>query len=368
MRATNCKDVADLDVINSLTSISNLALALLAWYDQHGRKNLPWQIDISPYRVWLSEIMLQQTQVATVIPYFNNFLIKFPSIELLANSPLDEILHLWSGLGYYARARNLHKTANIISKDLLGIFPKDINSLIQLPGIGRSTAGAILSIAYEMPTPILDGNVKRVLSRYYAISGLTNNKAVSNKLWELSKLNTPQTRCRDYTQAIMDLGATLCIRSKPNCQICPLKRDCIALCTDNVVEFPNTPKKRCIPVKKSRFLIVINDKNQVLLEKRPPLGIWGGLWSLPECSVIENLDTFCQRYLSIKMNNYFEDLPFRHTFTHFHLDVTPVYVKTQEEQLVVRDVQTIRWWSPCQYLELGMAAPVKKLLLSLKGV
>ncbi len=248
---------------------------ILTWFDQHGRKDLPWQKDISPYRVWLSEIMLQQTQVTTVIPYFNAFIEKFPDINTLANAPLDEVLHLWSGLGYYARARNLHKTAQLIAE--LGYFPDSLEALNKLPGIGLSTAGAILSIAFNKSHPILDGNVKRVLTRFKAVSGWSGDSGVNKQLWAISAQLTPKQRVADYTQAIMDLGATLCTRNKPKCDACPIKSFCIAKLTDTVALFPAPKPTKFIPTKKLTLLLLRNIDHSILLEKRPPTGIWGGL-------------------------------------------------------------------------------------------
>ena len=220
---------------------------LLKWYDVHGRKNLPWQHPITPYRVWLSEVMLQQTQVDTVIPYFEKFVNTYPDVQSLAAAPIDHVLHLWTGLGYYARARNLHKCAIAVCENYQGQFPADQNELASLPGIGRSTAAAIASIAFEQPTAILDGNVKRVLARQYAVEGWPGNKKVENQLWDIAEDYMPQTRCRDYTQAIMDLGATLCTRSKPQCLLCPVNQNCIAKQTGNPTDFPVKNQKKRNP-------------------------------------------------------------------------------------------------------------------------
>jgi A/G-specific adenine glycosylase len=350
-----------------MSNQQKISYFLLPWFDQFGRKDLPWQKNISPYRVWLSEIMLQQTQVATVIPYFEIFFSKFNSIELLAQSSLDEVFHLWTGLGYYARAKNLHKTAGIICSDFASFFPDDLMLLMTLPGIGRSTAGAILSIAFEKPTPILDGNVKRVLSRYYAISNLQNNKAVENTLWHLARANTPQKDCRNYTQAIMDLGATVCTRTKPNCTICPLMKNCIAYRENRTTELPMTKKRaHRLPVKQTRVLIICNDKEQVLLEKRPLTGIWGGLWSFPECPMEENVAIFCLTRFKFKVSLSHEGTKFRHTFSHFHLDIFPIYLMINHHQCRVEDDEEKGWWQQNQLPAIGLAAPIKKLLLSLQ--
>ncbi len=263
---------------------------ILAWFDLFGRKDLPWQLNISPYRVWLSEVMLQQTQVTTVIPYFNHFIQKFPNVHQLANAPLDSVLHLWSGLGYYARARNLHKTAKSISV-AGGEFPNDLNLLMQLPGIGRSTAGAISSIAFNKSQPILDGNVRRVLARFHVISGWTGGSKVNNKLWQLSSDYTPLLRVADYTQAMMDLGAPICIRSKPKCSQCPINSACLAKIEGKISELPTPKPRKSLPVKKTIFLMAQNQQGRILLEQRPKTGIWGGLWSFPEYESLANIQS-----------------------------------------------------------------------------
>ena len=257
---------------------------LLAWFDDHGRKHLPWQQNQTPYRVWLSEIMLQQTQVATVIPYYARFTERFPDVASLAASEEDEVLHLWTGLGYYARARNLRKTAIQLVRDHNGEFPADLAQLQNLPGIGRSTAGAIMALAFKLPATILDGNVKRVLTRCYAIEGWPGKTQVSNSLWEIAEQLSPEQRIADYTQAIMDLGATLCTRSKPDCPSCPMHQSCLAYHHDRVKELPGKKPKKNMPVRQIHMIVVTNAENEVLLQRRPSQGLWGGLWGFPECS------------------------------------------------------------------------------------
>ncbi|MDO9423681.1 MAG: A/G-specific adenine glycosylase [Methylobacter sp.] len=335
---------------------------ILAWFDQYGRKDLPWQRDLTPYRVWLSETMLQQTQVATVIPYFNTFIEKFPDVASLANAPVDEVLHLWSGLGYYARARNLHKTAQLIAEQ--NRFPDTLDELLALPGIGRSTAGAILSIAFNKSQPILDGNVKRVLTRFKAVDGWPGNSAVNKELWAISAKLTPINRVADYTQAIMDLGATLCTRNKPACEACPLNAGCLARRADNISAFPTRKPAKIQAVKQVTFLMLSNADNRILLEKRPPTGIWGGLWSLPEFDSITAANDWClthnipiadQRILATK----------RHTFSHYHLDYTPLLVQCSDNPInfVMEANQTV-WYKVEQLNKLGLAAPIKLLLQS----
>ncbi|MDP1774389.1 MAG: A/G-specific adenine glycosylase [Methylobacter sp.] len=334
---------------------------ILAWFDQYGRKDLPWQKDLTPYRVWLSETMLQQTQVATVIPYFNTFIEKFPDIASLANAPVDEVLHLWSGLGYYARARNLHKTAQLVAER--GRFPDTLDELIALPGIGLSTAGAILSIAFNKSQPILDGNVKRVLTRFRAVSGWPGNSAVNKELWAISARLTPLDRVADYTQAIMDLGATLCTRSKPACGDCPLNARCLARLADNVSAFPTPKPAKTLPVKQLTLLLLSDADNRILLEKRPPTGIWGGLWSLPEFDSITAAHDWCLTK-NIQITGQQTLATRRHTFSHYHLDYTPLLVQADNPINFVMEADQTVWYKVEQLNKLGLAAPIKQLLQS----
>jgi len=332
---------------------------LLDWFDLHGRKDLPWQLNITPYRVWLSETMLQQTQVATVIDYFNAFTGKFPDIESLAQAPEDDVLALWSGLGYYARARNLHKTARIIAAQ--GYFPDSLDELINLPGIGRSTAGAILSIAFKSSHPILDGNVKRVLTRFRAISGWPGSSQVEKLLWAISTDLTPVDRVADFTQAIMDLGATVCTRSKPACSVCPLVGACIAKATNTVALFPSSKPAKTLPVKEKVFLLLRDPDHQIWLEKRPPTGIWGGLWSVPEFDSIDEAHQWCGlRQLSVARQQAFSVK--RHTFSHYHLDYTPLLIDTNNPNNFVMEANQGLWYKAEQFNDLGLAAPIKLLL------
>jgi len=338
---------------------SDFQQRILAWFDQQGRKDLPWQQTKTPYRVWLSETMLQQTQVATVIPYFNAFVENFATIECLAQAPIDEVLQLWSGLGYYARARNLHKTAQLIVEQ--GRFPDTLDELVALPGIGVSTAGAILSIAFGKSHPILDGNVKRVLSRFKAVSGWPGNSQVNKELWAISAHLTPVDRVADYTQAMMDLGATICNRSKPVCENCPLENHCLARMTGAVSLLPTPKPAKSLPVKQLVFLLLGNHLNQILLEKRPPTGIWGGLWSLPEFDSIESVHNWC-----LSNNMRIADLQTlatrRHTFSHYHLDYTPVRIQTKNPMNSVMETNQTVWYKAEQIKTLGLAAPIKLLL------
>ncbi|MCK5092175.1 MAG: A/G-specific adenine glycosylase, partial [Gammaproteobacteria bacterium] len=312
---------------------------VLSWFEQYGRKDLPWQQDPTPYRVWVSEIMLQQTRVSSVIPYYQKFMEIFPDVLTLANAQLDEVLHLWSGLGYYARARNLHKAAQWVHDKYKGSFPNDFDSILALPGIGRSTAGAILALSYGQRFPILDGNVKRVLARHRAVEGWPGKPQVQNTLWDWAELftpelftsrkGTPKNQIASYTQAMMDLGATICTRSKPDCNACPLREDCISLHTDQVRMLPTPKPKKILPVKNTQMVLLSNADQEILLEKRPSAGIWGGLWSFPECDH-GSIEQWCMHKFSCKVESK-EDWPvFRHTFSHFHLDISPVHVRVKE--------------------------------------
>jgi len=343
----------------------NLSDDLLQWFAQHGRHDLPWQHPRSAYRVWVSEIMLQQTQVATVIPYFDRFMLQFPDIKTLANASLDEVLHLWTGLGYYARARNLHKAAQQISDQYQGEFPDDFESVLALPGIGRSTAGAILAQAYNQHHAILDGNVKRVLTRLYAIEGWPGQKAVENQLWDIAQQNTQEDCSCDYSQAIMDFGATLC-RRKPNCESCPLTTHCQAYQIGRATDFP-TPKARKIPpIRQTQMLILQDHAQQVLLLQRPPAGIWGGLWSLPECPADQDISDWCQQMLGLKIETTTAQAPIRHTFSHFHLDITPIHARVSGSSQAVMEADGRVWYNTRLPDARGLPAPVKTLLQSIK--
>lgn len=339
---------------------------LLSWHARHGRKDLPWQHDPTPYRVWVSEIMLQQTQVGTVIPYYRRFMERFPDLITLAEASIDDVLHYWAGLGYYARGRNLHKTAQIIHERFDGKFPDQIEVLQSLPGIGRSTAGAILAIACNRHHAILDGNVKRVLTRFHAIEGWPGTPAVERKLWALAEHYTPQRNTARYTQAIMDLGATLCTRTSPECDTCPLARECRSRQQDRVTDFPTPKPHKTLPVRQTKMLVLVNDKGEVLLEKRPPTGIWGGLWSLPEYADEKAMDTWSRQYLhnDIKVITHWPVL--RHTFSHFHLDITPVHGKVIAAQPAIMDDDHHVWYNPRNTAtRRGMAAPIARIIENL---
>ncbi|MGB6977517.1 MAG: A/G-specific adenine glycosylase [Gammaproteobacteria bacterium] len=342
------------------------AKALLTWFDSSGRKNLPWQQTITPYRVWVSEIMLQQTQVNTVIPYFERFIQRFPDIRSLANASEDQVLHLWSGLGYYSRARNLHRSAQLVMQYHQTELPDDLTILQSLPGIGRSTAGAILAITNGQQTAILDGNVKRVLTRFHAIAGWPGQPDITRQLWTISERYTPAQRTGDYTQAIMDLGATLCTRTQPACTRCPLSQYCQAHQTGQEMLFPTPKPRKSLPIRKIKMLLLCNTaQKQILLMKRPPAGIWGGLWSFPECAVNEDIIEWCHNhhYMAEKIQPW---PTFRHTFSHFHLDITPIWVDIKSKiKNQIMDSTSCVWYKIGQLPSGGLATPVQRLLQQL---
>ncbi len=338
--------------------------ALLDWFDVSGRHDLPWQRDKTPYRVWVSEIMLQQTQVRTVIPYYERFMTSFPTVEALAQSTEEAVLAHWSGLGYYARGRNLLKAAKVVEDELGGVFPSDLEGMMALPGIGRSTAGAILSIACGQRHPILDGNVKRVLCRYDAVESWSGEKQTEAKLWLRSEALTPEARFEDYTQAIMDLGATLCTRSKPKCDVCPVSENCQAWQQGRVTAFPYSKPKTEKPTRAVAMLLLRKPSGDILLEKRPTKGIWGGLWSLPESPepAVQNLiknkvETVCEG-----AGDLIKWPLLKHTFSHYHLMIQPILVDR------VRSTDLDGEWLPVtEALTRGVPAPIRKLIKQLES-
>ncbi|ROR98888.1 A/G-specific DNA-adenine glycosylase [Sinobacterium caligoides] len=346
-----------------LHDADQFAQQVLSWYDDYGRKDLPWQRQITPYRVWLSEIMLQQTQVATVIGYFTRFIEQLPTVQALAAAHEDQVLALWAGLGYYARARNLHRAAKQVVEQFAGSFPETVDELEALPGIGRSTAGAIVSIAYGKRAAILDGNVKRVLARYHCVEGWPGKTAVHRQLWQIAEHYTPAERSHAYTQVMMDLGATVCTRSSPDCLRCPLQQGCTAYAEGTQVQFPGKKPKRQTPVKQALLLIIINAQGEVLLQKRPPSGIWGSLWCLPQCNVDDAVETWCEHQLNLEVEVVERWSQRRHTFSHYHLDYMPLLLRSCGGADVVAE-QASQWY-PIEKRELGVPAPVATLLSEL---
>ena len=342
---------------------SDLSPALLAWWDRYGRKDLPWQQDPNPYRVWVSEIMLQQTQVTTVIRYYDRFTAAFPDAGALAAAPADRVLHLWSGLGYYARARNLHRAARQVVELHGGELPEDFDSLIALPGVGRSTAGAILALSRDQRFPILDGNAKRVLARYFGVEGWAGRSAVARELWALAEACTPWQQAGRYTQAIMDLGATLCSRGRPACESCPLAADCVAQRTGRVSEIPASKPKRERPRRETVALMVTRKDGSVLLERRPAEGIWGGLWGLPEARQTAEVAAWCERRLGCVPQSMEPQPSLLHGFTHFELDIHPVLVRVDDCSVMEGDGWL--WYNHRDPAEVGLAAPVARLLATI---
>ncbi len=339
---------------------ASLAHAVLDWWDVHGRKDLPWQHNPTPYRVWVSEIMLQQTQVSSVIRYFDEFIKSFPDVQALAAADQDAVLAQWTGLGYYSRARNLHKAAREICGRFQGEFPSDLIHLQTLPGIGRSTAGAVASLAFNHRAAILDGNVKRVLARVHAVEGEPAKSATLKALWTLAEQHTPENRFGHYTQAMMDLGATLCTRSSPQCLICPLADRCVASQQGQPTAYPQKAPRKNIPTKQIHMLIAQASDGTILLEKRPPVGVWASLWSLPE---FEDRATLCnwlaQNHIGLRADLE-EQNTFRHTFSHYHLDITPVLAKLDSTGRVMDGERQV--WYKGGPPPGGFAAPVKRLL------
>jgi len=347
---------------------SSFQKLILNWFDKHGRKHFPWQHNKTPYRVWISEIMLQQTQVNTVIPYYQTFMQHFPDLKSLANAPLDQVLHLWAGLGYYTRARNLHRAAKMVMEQFNGQFPDNLAAIQTLPGIGPSTAGAIFSIALNQPAAILDGNVKRVLARFQGIAQSIKDKNTVDELWKWAKHYIPSKRCADYTQAMMDIGATVCTRSNPQCNLCPLNKHCIAYHQNMTHLIPVKQATKTLPVRTATFLI-LQHKGQVLLHKRPPMGIWGGLWSFPEIAgepVNENIRTYCKQQLKLDVHP-FNLLPsFRHTFSHYHLDIHPAIIPVKRLPIRIMEDELQIWYNPDEPKSLGLPKPIQVIMRELK--
>jgi A/G-specific adenine glycosylase len=360
--------------------MQDFASRLIEWQRTHGRHDLPWQ-GADAYRVWLSEIMLQQTQVATVIPYYQRFVESFPNVATLAAATEEQVLAHWSGLGYYARGRNLHRAAQIIVEKHHGEFPREFGQIIELPGIGRSTAAAICALAYHQRRAILDGNVKRVLARYCGIGGWAGNKKVEELLWQQAEILLPPNNIATYTQSLMDMGATVCTRSRPKCAICPLQADCIALQTDRVATLPTPRPRKAVPERHTTFLLLMHG-NDILLEKRPGSGIWGGLWCPPQVESESELAAYLQRN-DIKVSeqiagrhfrsnensanptNQYEALPtFTHTFTHFKLHITPLLLRVEHKSHQAQQAGKV-WLDVKEALQAAIPTPVRQVLKSL---
>ena len=344
-----------------------LASLLLVWYRVHGRHDLPWQQHPDPWRVWVSEIMLQQTQVVTVIPYFERFMARFPSPAILAKADMDEVLHVWSGLGYYARARNLKRSAERIVQEYNGRVPDDFAQLNRLPGIGPSTAGAILSFACGQRRPILDGNVKRVLARCFAVSGWPGASKVARRLWALAESCTPHHQFRDYNQAIMDLGAKVCLRRNPRCAVCPLAGVCQAASRGTQDRYPEARPRKPLPLRQACFLILERPDGAIFLQRRSPNGIWGGLWCFPECPDEEACQDWVRREFGfISRESAVENpAPFYHRFSHYRLRISPVRLMVSGFLPRCREHSPHCWYTVNGGQALGLPKPVDALLRAL---
>jgi A/G-specific adenine glycosylase len=339
-----------------------IAARLLDWHQRAGRHDLPWQLPRTPYRVWVSEVMLQQTQVAAVIPYFERFMERFPQVQTLAAAPLDEVLHLWSGLGYYARARNLHRAAQRICAEHEGEFPRAFAAVAALPGVGRSTAGAILALAHQERYPILDGNARRVLARYFGIAGSAAESATVKKLWRLAEQETPDSDVANYTQAIMDLGATVCVRRRPLCPQCPLAADCSARRSGRQHEIP-APRRAATRARRRVYMVVaLQGTDEVLLERRPEHGVWGGLWCLPEFASATAAGAFIRDALRAEQTQTLATL--EHGFTHFDLTITPLLVRVAARACTAGEPGTL-WYNIRNPARIGLPAPITTLLSTL---
>ena len=341
---------------------TEFAPRLLAWFDRHGRHDLPWQHPRTAYRVWLSEIMLQQTQVSVAIPYFQRFIDAMPDLPSLANAAQDDVLALWSGLGYYARARNLHAAAKRCVELHASDLPRDLDALIALPGIGRSTAGAILSQAWGDAAPILDGNVKRVLCRLFGIECWPGLPKVEKQLWAIAETLLPSTRLADYTQAQMDFGATLCTRSAPACAICPLQDGCVALRTGRVTELPSPKPGKPLPQRIAHMLLIEDGEQRVLLQRRPPTGVWSALWSLPEHADIANARAWFDRHAHGDFDAAQVGEPVLHGFSHYRLQIHPHRIAGVRPRDAVGDNDELRWATRAELVGIGLPAPVRRLL------
>jgi A/G-specific adenine glycosylase len=336
--------------------------ALLQWFDVHGRKTLPWQQNPTPYRVWVSEVMLQQTQVSTVIPYFERFMARFPTVQTLASAAEDEVLHLWTGLGYYARARNLRGCAQALVARHGGQFPVDIDAVVALPGIGRSTAGAILALSRGQRHPILDGNVKRVLARVFGIAGDPGSAEVLAALWARAELCTPQVRVGAYTQAIMDLGATVCTRARPACTLCPMNGICVAAREGRQTELPGRKQRRERKAREATLLIAERGGEglrAILVERRPAPGVWGGLWSPPQFESETAALEWCRREVGEPESEAQRLSPIDHAFTHFDLRLNPIRVRCTPAA-AVREGERL-WYSLDAPPRVGLPQPIRQL-------
>ena len=336
---------------------------IIAWQKRHGRRDLPWQNTRDPYRIWLSEIMLQQTQVATVIPYFARFLEKFPTLRDLARASEDEVLALWSGLGYYSRGRNLLRAAQIVAEKFSGEFPKGMNDILALPGVGQSTAAAISAFAFGERQAILDGNVKRVFARQFGVAGFPGEKKIETKLWSVANEALPKKNIESYTQGLMDLGATVCLRTRPLCLACPVEESCIAKREGRIKELPTPRPRKAVPEKSSTMLIIAH-AGEVLLEKRPPTGVWAGMWCFPELINGASPRDVCRDRYGLETKPLKPWGVLQHGFTHFKLSITPQPI-TVQKKLARAAEPGVMWLSIKDALVAAIPKPVRELLIKL---
>lgn len=345
--------------------MSAFAARLVAWHAAHGRHDLPWQRTRDPYAIWISEIMLQQTQVATVIPYYRRFLERFPNVATLAAAPLDAVLAQWSGLGYYSRARNLHRAAQSIVRDHGARFPRDRDAVQGLPGVGRSTAAAICVFAFGDRHAILDGNVKRVLARHFGIAGYPGEAQVESALWKMAESLLPRKGIRAYTQALMDLGAGVCTRHRPKCEACPVAEACVAYARGLVAALPAPRPRKTLP-HRTTVMPVLEHAGKVFLERRPPAGIWGGLWCFPELAHSADVIAECARRYGVRIARVIPLETVEHGFTHFRLTIVPWRVQLARASLRAAEEGTA-WFSVEEARAAGVPAPVRRILLDLEG-
>jgi A/G-specific adenine glycosylase len=343
--------------------MSDFATRLIDWQKRHGRHDLPWQNTRDPYAIWVSEIMLQQTQVNAVIAYYQRFMQRFPTLASLAAAEQEEVLQYWSGLGYYSRARNLHNAAQAIMDDYGGIFPNDFELIQALPGIGRSTAAAIVSFAYDSPQPILDGNVKRVFARHFLVEGWPGLPKIEKQLWQLAEQLLPEQGMVAYTQGLMDLGATLCTRSRPQCNVCPVMQTCQAFLHDRTGSLPTSKPRKTVPQRHVTMMLLLRGR-EVMLEKRPPAGIWGGLWSLPEIAPEDSATDIARNRYGASVESLATLPPLNHAFTHFKLEITPQPLRVLKTTPCMQE-RVVVWMDIEDAIGAALPTPVRSILQSL---
>ncbi len=344
------------------TPVDRFADRVLAWQAAHGRHDLPWQNPRTPYRVWISEVMLQQTQVATVIPYFERFVAALPDPATLAGSDDDTLHALWSGLGYYRRARHLQRAARIVRDVHGGTLPDDLDALVALPGIGRSTAGAILSLGHDIPAPLLDGNVRRVFCRHFAVPGWPGLARVERQLWRLAERHLPRTDAAAYSQGLMDLGALVCTPRRPDCPACPLADGCLARLQGLIERLPEPRPRRVNPHRQTRMLLLLDAEGRLRLDRRPGQGVWSGLFAPPECAHDGDPEAWCREHGLVTRGRAETWPEVRHAFSHYRLDISPVVVPVAPDPTRVKEEPEGNWYKPTQALDLGLPAPVRRLV------